>query len=92
MAETTNTRLLRIEEKLDRLADAMVSLARAEEKMAGLKDDHEKMYERVNRLSQKLDEIDRKVEDNAHTVKVINKLFWVAIVAIAGSIAAQLWM
>jgi len=92
MAETTNTRLLRIEEKLDRLADAMVSLARAEEKMAGLKDDHEKMYERVNRLSQKLDEIDRKVEDNAHTVKVINKLFWVAVVAIAGSIAAQLWM
>ena len=92
MAETTNTRLLRIEEKLDRLADAMVSLARAEEKMAGLKDDHEKMYERGNRLSQKLDEMDRKVEDNAHTVKVINKLFWVAIVAIAGSIAAQLWM
>ncbi len=92
MAETTNTRLLRIEEKLDKLADAMVSLARAEEKMAGLKDDHEKMYERVNRLSQKLDEIDRKVEDNAHTVKVINKLFWVAVVAIAGSIAAQLWM
>lgn len=92
MADTTNTRLLRIEEKLDKLADAMVSLARAEEKMAGLKDDHDKMYERVNRLSQKLDEIDRKVEDNAHTVKVINKLFWVAVVAIAGSIAAQLWM
>ena len=92
MADTTNTRLLRIEEKLDKLADAMVSLARAEEKMAGLKDDHEKMYERVNRLSQKLDEIDRKVEDNAHTVKVINKLFWVAIAAISGSIAAQLWM
>ena len=92
MADSTNTRLLRIEEKLDRLADAMVSLARAEEKMVGLKDDHEKMYDRVNRLSQKLDEIDRKVEENAHTVKIINKLFWVAIVAIAGSIAAQLWM
>lgn len=92
MADSTNTRLLRIEEKLDKLADAMVSLARAEEKMAGLKDDHEKMYDRVNRLSQKLDEIDRKVEENAHTVKTINKLFWVAIVAIAGSIAAQLWM
>jgi predicted nuclease with TOPRIM domain len=92
MADSTNTRLLRIEEKLDKLADAMVSLARAEEKMAGLKDDHQKMYDRVNRLSQKLDEIDRKVEENAHIVKIINKLFWVAIVAITGSIAAQLWM
>jgi predicted nuclease with TOPRIM domain len=92
MADSTNTRLLRIEEKLDKLADAMVSLARAEEKMVGLKDDHQKMYDRVNRLSQKLDEIDRKVEENAHTVHTINKLFWVAIVAITGSIAAQLWM
>lgn len=90
--ETTATRLNRIEEKLDKLADAMVSIARAEEKMTGLKEDHEKMYERVNRLSAKLDDIERKVEDNNRTVTVINKLFWVAIVAATGSIAAQLWM
>lgn len=86
------TRLDRIEEKLDQLTEAMVALARAEEKMIGLKDAHEKTHERVNRLSQKLDEIERKVEDNTHTVQIINKLFWVAIVAIAGSIAAQLYM
>ena len=92
MAESQGVRLDRIESKLDKLAEAMVSLARAEEKMNGMKEDHEKMYDRVNRLSAKLDEIDRKVEDNAHTVQIINKLFWVAIVAIAGSIAAQLWM
>ena len=32
MVETTGTRLDRIESKLDQLAEAMVSLARAEEK------------------------------------------------------------
>ena len=64
MADTTNTRLNRIEEKLDRLADAMVSIARAEEKMIALKEDQDHMYERVNRLSQKLDEIELMLHIN----------------------------
>lgn len=89
---TTEDRLDRIETKLDQLTEVMISLARQEETMRGLKVDHDKSFERMNRLSQKLDEIERKVDDNAHTVAVINKLFWVAIVAVAGSIAAQLWM
>ena len=92
MAETTNTRLDRIETKLDQLTDAMVMLARAEERLAGLKDDHDRSFERMNRLSHKLDDIERQVQDNANTVRIINKLFWVAVIAIAGSIAAQLWM
>ena len=92
MAETTNTRLDRIETKLDQLTDAMVMLARAEERLAGLKDDHDRSFERINRLSRKLDDIEKQVQDNANTVRIINKLFWVAVIAIAGSIAAQLWM
>ena len=92
MAETTNTRLDRIETKLDQLTDAMVMLARAEERLAGLKDDHDRAFERMNRLSRKLDDIEKQVQDNASTVRIINKLFWVAVIAIAGSIAAQLWM
>ena len=92
MTESTGTRLDRIESKLDQLTEAMVAMARAEEKLSSLKQDHDRAFERMNRLSQKLDEIQAKVDDNAHTVQVINKLFWVAVVAVAGSIAAQVWM
>jgi len=88
----TDARLDRIESKLDQLTEAMVAMARAEEKLAGLKEDHDRAFERINRLSQKLDVIERQVTDNAATVAIINKLFWVAIVAVSGSIAAQLWM
>lgn len=94
MPETSDTnalRLDRIEEKLDRLTDAMVSMARAEEKINALKDDHDKMYERINRLSQKLDDIEKKVDDNARTVSLINKLVFAAMVAALGSVVAQ-WM
>jgi DNA repair exonuclease SbcCD ATPase subunit len=92
MADTTLTRLDRIETKLDTLADAMIALARTEEKLSALKEDHDRAFERMNNHSAKLDDIERKVEENAHTVHIINKLFWAAIIAALGSIAAQVWM
>ena len=58
------TRLDRIEEKLDSLTEAMVALARAEEKIAGIKEDQLMMYERVNRLSAKLDDVEKVVQAN----------------------------
>jgi len=91
MPETAK-RLDRIEEKLDRMGDVLVSLARFEEKMDAYNEYRERSWERMNKFSEKLDHIDKTVEDNARTVHTINKLFWIAIVAIAGSIAAQLWM
>lgn len=85
-------RLTRIEEKLDRLTDAMVSMARAEEKISALNDDHTKMYERLNRLSAKLDDIEKKVDDNCRTVNLINKVVYAAVVAAVGTYVAHMWM
>jgi len=85
-------RLDKIEEKIDRLADAMVSIARAEEKLAQMETKQSAHYDRMNRFSQKLDDIEVQVRDNASTVNLINKLFWVAIVAVSGAVAAQIWM
>ena len=85
-------RLTRIENKLDKMADVLITLARFEEKMDAYNEYRERSWERMNKFSEKLDNIDKKVDDNWRTVHTINKLFWVAIVAIVGSIAAQLWM
>ena len=85
-------RLDKIEEKIDRLTDAMVSIARAEEKLAQMETKQSAHYDRMNRFSQKLDDIEVQVRDNASTVNLINKLFWVAIVAVSGAVAAQIWM
>lgn len=92
MADSTDTRLDRIEGKLDKLAEAMISLARAEEKIEAMSEEHEKQYERINRLSVKIDEIERIVLDNQRTVNLISKLFWVVVVAAAGAIATNIWM
>jgi len=68
----------------------MVAMARAEEKIVGLQDDHGKMHERLNKHSEKLDDIEKVCQDNHRTINVINKLFWVVTVAAIGSIITQL--
>jgi len=90
MADTTNTRLDRIEEKLDRLAEAMISLARAEEKLASMAKNQDNNHERVNKLSAKLDDIEKKVDENHRTVCLINKLVYAALIAAVGAYVAQL--
>ena len=93
MAEELNSkRLDRIEEKLDRLTDAMVAMARAEEKIIALQDDHENMRDRMNRLSVKLDEIQKSVDDNSRTVRIINKVVYVAVAAAIGTYVTHVWM
>ena len=85
-------RLDRIEEKMDKMSDVLVSLARFVEKMDAYNEYRERSWDRMNKFSQKLDVIEKMCDDNARTVQTINKLFWIAIIAISGSIAAQLWM
>ena len=89
---TMDHRLDKIEEKIDKLTDAMVSMARAEEKINSLQNDHSKQYDRMNKLSAKLDDISYKVDENARTVSLVNKLFWVVIVAASGAIATHVLM
>ena len=92
MAESTGSRLDRIEEKLDKLADAMILMARAEEKLIALEAKYSSQYDRMNKFSEKLDRIEVTVNSNAQTVNTINKLFWIAIAAASAAIAANIWM
>ena len=91
MSTQSDQRLDRIEEKIDKLSDAMVSLARTEEKILNMEMNHKNQYERMNRFSEKLDNIERKVEENAHTVSIINRLTFVGVAAVIGAIVKMLW-
>ena len=92
MAEKWEDRLTRIEQKVDKLSEVLVSLARAEEKIIALQEDHENMRERLNKLSVKLDEIQKTVDDNSRTVSIINKIVYAAVVAAIGAYVAHMWM
>jgi len=91
MSDLSDQRLSRIEEKIDKLSDAMVSLARTEEKILQMEKNSQNAYERMNKFSLKLDAIEAKVNDNAHTVGIINKVTFIGVASIIGAIVKMLW-
>ena len=88
----SSARLDRIETKLDQMSEVLVSLARFEEKMDAYNEYRDRSWGRMNKFSEKLDHIEKMCDDNARTVNTINKLFWIATVAIGSAIAAQFLM
>ena len=87
-----NQRLDRIEDKIDKLAEAMVAIARAEEKLVNMEQKYMAQYDRMNRFSEKLDNIDDAVRANASTVMMINKVIGGAVIAIIGALVTQYFM
>jgi len=70
-------RLQRIEEKLDKLADVVVGMARVEEKIVDLETRRAEGHERLNRISNKVDEIDSHVISMRERMNVVSKVLWV---------------
>ena len=92
MAITNETRLNRIEDKIDKLTDAMVLIARTDEKLISMEQKYSAQYDRMNRFSQKLDDIEKLVETNNHTVMLINKIVGATAIAAIGAWATQYFM
>jgi hypothetical protein len=85
-------RLDRIEKKIDIMQDAIVALARAEEKITTLTDFGKQQGEQILALINRVDRLEDLVRSNASTVSVINKIFWVVIAAAATGITGMLFM
>ena len=77
--DTQVTRLDRIEDKIDKMSEAIVQLARVEEKIADLETRREEQHERLNRFSQKIDDIDANLNSLIERVTFIQKISWVVI-------------
>jgi len=89
--DTDDQRLNRIEVKIDKLAEAMISLARTEEKILSMERENQNHYDRMNRFSQKLDSIEIKVNENAHTVSIINRISFIGVAAVLGALIKMMW-
>jgi hypothetical protein len=85
-------RLDRIEEKIDRMSEAIISLARAEEKIITLTSFSKQQSEQIVRVINKVDALEKQVEANASTVNIINKIFWMVMAAAATAITGMLIM
>ena len=83
-------RLDRIEKKIDQMSEAIISLARAEEKIVTLTEFGKQQGEQILMLINRVDRLEDLVRTNAATVNVINKIFWVVIAAAATGITGMI--
>jgi len=87
-----NDRLDRIESKLDTLSEAIVSLARAEEKITTLAKYSEAQASQILKVVERLESLEQKVSSNEIVVNVINKLFWIVLTGIIGGMTGMYLM
>lgn len=87
-----NSRLDRIESKIDQLSDAMISIARAEEKLVGMEKNQIIAYERLNRHSDKIDELENMIREMHTRQEVMMKFMWLICTAVVGSIGSYFLM
>lgn len=77
-------RLARIESKLDEMAQAVVALARVEERMAMIYSAHERHAERLQKIEGHLTKLDATARENGMTLRFAERLFWIVVTAGVG--------
>ena len=84
-------RLDRIEQKIDKLSEAIVSIARAEEKLVALENDKKFLMERLIDIDQRVVTVEKKTDDNTSAISIIQKITWIAVsTAVASAVGAIL--
>ena len=83
-------RLDRIEEKIDRMSEAIIALARAEEKIQSLTTVTQQQAHLIASMDKRLDLVEKTVQTNTTIVNIINKIFWIIISAAAVTVSGML--
>lgn len=74
-------RLDRIETKIDKLAETVVQMARAEEKLVVLEEGNKILMQELTHVQEKILIVEKTTDANAQTIKVASRFFWIAIAA-----------
>ena len=93
MNSNERTRLDRIEEKIDKMADAIIALARAEEKITALDETTRIILKRMVAQDERLRTVEQLQADTEGTLKTIKSITWTFVSAVVTGLAgAVLWM
>ena len=93
MNQSDKTRLDRIEEKIDRMSEAVIALARAEEKIISLDETTRMILRKMVSQDERLRKVESIQHDNETTIKTLKSVVWTAVSAlITTAVAALAWI
>lgn len=81
-------RLTRFEEKLDGINEALVSLARIEERVTTILKHNDRIHEQVQQLDNRIDELESQNAVQEFTLGRGERLFWIGMTVFAGLLAS----
>jgi hypothetical protein len=88
-------RLTRMEEKIDKLSDAVISIARAEEKLIQLGTLTDVLFKKIDDMGERMIEMEKTSAETKAFMNGFNKMTWIFVsgllTALAGIIAYNLW-
>ena len=88
-------RLTRIEEKVDKLSDAIISIARAEEKLIQLGTRTDVLFKKIEDMNNRMMEMEKSVAETRAFMNGFNKITWIFIsgllTAVAAAVVYKLW-
>jgi len=82
-------RLTRIEQKLDKLSDAVVSLARMEERMVTLFNRMDNYDTNQQKVIERVTELEKKLATKVNTMRIGEKFVWLLI---GGVVSLAFWL
>ena len=91
-ATAVDHRLDRIEEKIDKLVEAIISIARAEEKIITLSSFSKQQARQIQDLINRIEELEASVAKNTNTVRLVNRTFWLVMSSAITAIVAMMFM
>ena len=86
------TRLDKFEAKLDSINDALISLARIEERVTTILKNNERMHTEVNDLDERVGDLEQQSAVQGFTLSKGERLFWIVLTFLVSAITANFSM
>ena len=85
-----DNRLSRIEEKLDKLFEAVISMVRIEERMISVFKRLDRVDEGFNKSGKRMDELEQTSIQRGQTIAFADRLFWIILTGAVGLVFVYL--
>jgi uncharacterized membrane protein YdfJ with MMPL/SSD domain len=82
MTSEEQQRLNRIEDKVDKMAEAMMDLARAEQKVMQLHEATTILFNKISQIDDRTRIMEKSFADTNTTVGILSKAFWIVVTGI----------
>jgi len=90
MSDDVSKRLEKLEDKIDKLSEAIIAIARIEERVTTVLKQNDRFIARLDRLEDRVETVEHKAIINAKGISMFERGFWIFISAVASIIVYNL--